>query len=310
MMPLYRIVDRRLLLFPLALLLMLSGCARWNLQEKFFPSEEPPPVMPERLLPMWTDTVLYQAGEVGVRGFGARIYFYGEEEEPIEVDGGLTVYAFDAEKPDGRMPVPEKKFVFTPEQLETHHSQTNMGHSYSVWLPWDEVGGTARHISLVARFESREGGVVVSEPIRKLLPGAIAADSVSSDGTRSADGGVQPASYEETEKPESITIQVPPSFANKLKGESSRSNHSGTNRLMPLTEPAKSETRQPTSDPAPDEADPAGSFRRRLSDHFERTRLRAREDTTPRQHAADPRRQPDRAGWRSGLPRTPRSPGQ
>ncbi len=294
------------------LLSAFSGCARLNLHEKIFSSEEPEPVMPDRMLPMWTDTVLYQAGQVGVRGFGARVYFYGEKDDAIPVDGGLTVYAFDAEKPDGRMPVPEKKFVFTPEQFETHHSKTNLGHSYSIWLPWDKVGGPARNISLVARFESRDGGVVVSEPVRKLLPGSIEVRGSESEALSKGDvGAVQQASYESETKPESITIQVPPSFANKLRGDSKQPTARGEQDRSLLLDSAPSrETTQPASDSDQGQEDPVGSFRRRLSDHFERTRLRAREDTTPRQDAAAPRRKPHRVKWQSGLPRTPRSSAQ
>lgn len=315
MSPLRQLSHRGLLILPLLVWTLVSGCARLNLPQKIFAKQEPQPVTPERILPMWTDTVLYQAGKVGVRGFGARIYFYGENEEPIQVDGGLTVYAFDAERPDGRMPAPEKKFVFSPEQFKTHYSKTNLGHSYSVWLPWDEVGGPARHISLVARFESSDGGVLVSDPIRKQLPGSVdvASQPASETDPRGQDGGVQHASYESKTTPEAITIQVPPSFANKLKGDSAETITPGPDRATPAAEPVPVEaTRKATSEPAleKDEAEPAGSYRRRLSDHFERTRLRVREDTTSRPGGAVPRRQPLRAEWRSGLPLTPRSAAQ
>ena len=33
--------------------------------------------IPDRILPIWTDTVLHQPNQPGVRGFGGRIYFYG-----------------------------------------------------------------------------------------------------------------------------------------------------------------------------------------------------------------------------------------
>ena len=102
----------------------------------------------------------------------ARVYFYNrEQKEPMEVDGQLIVYAFDATKQQGGIPVPEKKYVFTADQLPSHHSKTEMGHSYSVWLPWDEIGGPSRHVTLITRFEGRESGVVVSDPVHKMLPG-------------------------------------------------------------------------------------------------------------------------------------------
>ena len=94
-----------------------------------------------------------------MRGFGARIYFYEQDaQEPIKVDGTLVVYAFDATNVS-QMPKPEKKYVFTAEQFAKHYSKTSLGHSYSIWLPWDEVGGVTRQLSLVTRFEGREGRV-------------------------------------------------------------------------------------------------------------------------------------------------------
>ena len=61
--------------------------------------------------------------------------------------------------------------MFPREQFARHESQSKLGPSYSVWIPWDEVGGAQKHISLIARFEPHEGPLVVGEHIRHLLPG-------------------------------------------------------------------------------------------------------------------------------------------
>ena len=113
---------------------------------------------PERIVTFWSDTVLHQPGKPAVRGFGGRVFFYGEDEsDPIEVDGSLVVYAFDADDDDPSQQQPEKKFVFPADQLEQHFSKSDMGPSYSVWLPWDVVGGPSRNLSLVAGLrEARE----------------------------------------------------------------------------------------------------------------------------------------------------------
>lgn len=131
-----------------------------------------PPAVPDRMMVLWTDTVLHQPQQPGVRGFGGRVYFYqGDGARPITVDGGLVVYAFDGDDLSMDATRPEKKYVFTADHLPEHMSHTDMGPSYSIWLPWDEVGGPNRRLSLVARFEGREGGVVISKPTVKLLPG-------------------------------------------------------------------------------------------------------------------------------------------
>ncbi len=128
--------------------------------------------VPDRILPVWTDSVLHQPSQPGVRGFGGRVYFYGKENtEPIEVDGNFAVYVFDAEDNFSTTQKPLRKFVFTADQFKSHMSKTSMGPSYSVWIPWGEVGGPPRKLSLISRFEGREGGTTISDPTIKLLPG-------------------------------------------------------------------------------------------------------------------------------------------
>ncbi len=165
--------------------LSLSGCQfapkskswSWPWSKKSDESK-----LPDRMLPIWTDTVLHQPNQPGLRGFGGRLFFYREgNPEPIEVEGGLAVYVFDADKLSPQQPNPEKKFVFTAEQFASHMSQSSMGPSYSVWLPWDEVGGPNRKLSLVARFEGSNGGTVISEPTIKLLPGVGSASTESNN---------------------------------------------------------------------------------------------------------------------------------
>ncbi|TWU17134.1 hypothetical protein Pla52o_54730 [Novipirellula galeiformis] len=135
-------------------------------------SKESEPVQPERVLAVWSDTILHQPNKPGVRGFGGRIYFYEKDNtEPVEIDGGLAVYVFDADKTQPHDQRPLRKFVFTAEQFATHMSRTSLGPSYSVWLPWGEVGGPPMQLSLIARFEGSEGGTTISEPTIKLLPG-------------------------------------------------------------------------------------------------------------------------------------------
>ena len=64
-----------------------------------------------------------------------------------------------------------KRFEFTPEQFTRHFSQTDLGASYSVWIPWDALGGEQRRISLVASFKPAEGKTVQGLPATLVLPG-------------------------------------------------------------------------------------------------------------------------------------------
>ena len=189
--------------------------------------------IPDRILPIWTDTVLHQPNQPGVRGFGGRIYFYGKEnKDPVEVDGSLAVYVFDADDTSPTDQKPLRKYMFTPDQFKSHMSKTSIGPSYSVWLPWGEVGGQQRRLSLIARFEGREGGASISDPTIKMLPGTPVIKEIAKSETESSNANSSPvrlAGYLETsplpnkkEEPKTESriesIDLPPSFQRHLRG--------------------------------------------------------------------------------------------
>ena len=188
-------------LLPSLVTLAATGCTPLDLHQMRLPWQEKKDEFkpPERIVTFWSDTVLHQPEKPAIRGFGGRVFFYGEDKStPIEVDGSLAVYAFDADHYDPSNQRPEKKYVFSAEQLKEHFSKSDMGPSYSVWLPWDEVLGPTRNLSLVTRFEGRTGGIVISEPANKLLPGTGTADSVRVERTRREEPGtVRLAAHEQ-----------------------------------------------------------------------------------------------------------------
>ena len=131
-----------------------------------------PPQVPTRLVSTWTDTTLNRKGEKSQRGFGGRLLFFNETgEDPIRVDGQLVVYAFDENGRASHETHPTRRYVFPAEQFARHESEASVGASYSVWLPWDKVGGEQKNISLIARFEPKAGALVVGEQTKHLLPG-------------------------------------------------------------------------------------------------------------------------------------------
>ena len=204
----------------------LSGCSMPKAKD-FKPSklfslgddDEPEEGIPVRMVGAWTDTVLSRPGEKSQRGFGGRLMFYGEDnDKPILVDGQLVVYAFDEM---GREPTdnkPTRRYVFPPDQVTLHMSKSDLGATYSFWLPWDEAGGPQTEVSLICRFEPRGGAVITSEQTRHRLPGSLPASVAghrsppklpegvparpaqitleSLQASRAAQQGVQLASYE------------------------------------------------------------------------------------------------------------------
>ena len=170
---------------PSLIILFLSCCcmvgcqfAPKKLPDSWKWGEDDKPALPDRILAVWTDTVLHQPNQSGVRGFGGRVFFYIKDQtDPIEVDGKLAVYVFDAEDADPMNQKPLRKYVFTVDQFASHMSKTSIGPSYSVWLPWGEVGGPQMKLSIIARFEGVDGGTTISDPTIKLLPGIVSRES-------------------------------------------------------------------------------------------------------------------------------------
>ncbi len=135
------------------------------------------PEVPTRIVSTWTDTVLQRTGKAPQRGFGGRIIFFNREsEDPIRVDGQLVVYAYDETDRKPHETHPTRKYVFPKESFVRHESDSQLGPSYSVWIPWDEVGGDIKHISLIARFDPDGANYVMGEQTKHLLPGVSKED--------------------------------------------------------------------------------------------------------------------------------------
>lgn len=134
--------------------------------------EKPEPELPERMVATWTDTTLSTAGQSAKRGFGGKLMFFKRgSDDPVRVEGNLVVYAFDeTDRPDHETH-PTRRYIFPMDEFIRHESDSTLGPTYSFWLPWDEVGGQQRHISLIAKFEPKDGAVVIGEQTRHLLPG-------------------------------------------------------------------------------------------------------------------------------------------
>ncbi|MCX7426747.1 MAG: hypothetical protein NTW96_14110, partial [Planctomycetia bacterium] len=162
-----------------------SGCASLDLKSpKIWPfSQEDEPRIPAKMVAMWSDAVSTNPNGPPQRGFGGRLTFYDSKaDKPVKVDGTLVVYVFDEEGRDPGNAKPDRKYVFGKEDLQRHYSKSDLGHSYSVWLPWDEAGGPQKEVSLIVRFTPNVGPTIVGEQARQILPGVKAV--AKSDGPR------------------------------------------------------------------------------------------------------------------------------
>jgi hypothetical protein len=176
-----------------------------NKTEKVEETEYPPA---EKLITIWSDALYTAPGQKPVRGFGARLYFYNNENKAVPVEGQLVVYAYDDSAEGAMRTEPTRKFAFTPEQFTTHYTPSDLGASYSIWIPWDEVGGDRKAISLVPVFTCSDGKVVMGQQSVNVLPGK-APEVVEPPRkgyftplSSTAEQEVRPASYEQQARQE------------------------------------------------------------------------------------------------------------
>ena len=174
----------------------------------FVGSEEPKVVeseyqQAEKIVAIWSDAMYTQPGVTPTRGFGGRFYFYNAEGKAVPVEGQLVVYAYDDSQQDEATDRPSRKYVFTPEQLTEHYSPSDLGASYSFWIPWDEVGGVRKAISLLPVFTSPAGKVVMGQQTVNVLRGKVPENIEASPRghfeslSEAGDRNVRPVSYEQ-----------------------------------------------------------------------------------------------------------------
>jgi hypothetical protein len=321
-----------ILWLSLATLLAAPGCAQWNMDESLAIFEaDAKPQTPDNVLAVWTDTTLNQPGKPVVRGFGGRVMFFveGNEGKAIPVDGALSVYAFDDDRSDQHSPEPEKKFLFPAENLTHHRSDSSLGPSYSFWLPWDPAGGPQRRISLLTRFEDKNGKLILSKAASVTLPGTSAsspdqANNATPTATLWPPQGVQQAAYEQPltdavsrEQPAAslttTTIEVAPGQAQRLlagptngKNEEKAAHRATT--WGPLTVSQQTLGPDVASSPAnASAAEAAAEGAAESATGSPRGQSPARTATATRPTSDPIRRQPHRAEWPRSLPPTPRS---
>ncbi len=212
---------------------------------------------PQSLAVIWKEDVIYVPGKAPTRGFGGRIYFYNEKWQAVPVDGELVVYGYDENKRRSN-PMsdlqPDKKFKFTAEQFTQHFSETQLGASYNVWIPWDDAAGEPKKITLIPTFVTKDGGVVRGDPNTQYLPGQSTGES-----SEMFDSSVRTVSYEESSKSEpkltvsesttpmrTTTIGVPSEVAMKLahanRGVSQNNDASPASLQAPPSGPTPSAT--------------------------------------------------------------------
>jgi hypothetical protein len=294
-------------------------------------NREPEFQTPRQMVPVWSDTVLHQSGEIATRGVGGRIMFYGpDKHKAVRTQGTLVIYAWDdSEGMQERSP--DRKFVFPAEDLQRHYSQSRLGHSYSFWLPWDAAGGQLTHLTLIARFVSTDGAELTSAPAHVVLPGPgdgvsfyqslaksrklmnqqsrEAEDTPSDDAAAFAIGDSDKFTPKRSLQPESgnnprdtLVIPVSPEFLTRQAGNTAEYSPGRLSSRPPLEAP------QPISVPQVQRAAYVQEAERsdQSSADSVPTQSPAPAEGAVRPFAAPRRTAPLRAQWPTSLPATPR----
>ena len=179
-------------LFPLlslCLVVGLTGCAgvknsmrlsekdsAWNpihklsQERKKDKKEESVPVT---MAAIWKDSVMENPTSASMKGFGGRLYFYDQDNNAVKADGELIVYGFDDSvkgKDDSKRKA-DVKFVFKQDEFQSHFSESGLGASYSVWLPFEAVGGFRKSVTLIPMFKTADGRLLKSGQSINVLPG-------------------------------------------------------------------------------------------------------------------------------------------
>lgn len=156
------------------------GCASLSSLQADFPwsekkkQERIEQATPVRMVCYWSEMVLNTAGKKPVRGFGGRIYFFNKHGKAVKVNGTLTVYAYDdTDKTAETASRGEANFTFVyrEEEFATYYSKSEIGDSYSIWVPWDEVGGEEKNISLLPKFTTDTQKFVTGQMSQSTLSG-------------------------------------------------------------------------------------------------------------------------------------------
>jgi hypothetical protein len=279
---------------------------------------------PVKVSTMWTPAVLNRIGQPPTRGFGGRLYFYDAANKPIPVEGQLIVYAYNDSRPGSNHKTPDAKYAFTPEQFTTHYSATDLGASYSIWIPWDQVGNPQTEVSLVPIFTASSGQLVIGQSSRCLLAGPTGQLNQPGPVHHGAlpppeihrDGAVQPATFQQNQTTavapkgklgiDTLSLRLPTAMAERLAQAPPQTNIKPSGVRMPPLAPSAAlpAAPHPATGPLPG-AIPQPWFPQNsppIRSELPKLQVPAVRDSRP---AAGPLPSPPSpAGWPSALPAT------
>ena len=158
------------------------------------------------------------------------MFYTGNSKEGVRVDGAVTVYVWDDSR-SGQQRKPDRKYVFTANNLQNHYSKSKVGHSYSFWIPWDDAGSDRAELTVVTRFVGQDGTDITTPASKVILPGPVSmptdakttqhrtvgdSHEVPEDGIQQVSWGRDPRGHSRSRRTlRSSEIQVSPEFVKR-----------------------------------------------------------------------------------------------
>lgn len=215
----YHLAKKSLLC--LAVLVCCNGCAMWSKEEKgkskeeswfsstFFKKEYQTPAT---MAAIWSPDILTMTGKPPTRGFGGRVYLYNAKSQAVPVDGELIVHGYNRKVRKNEETIEaDKTFRFTAEQLTEHFSPSELGASYSIWIPWDAADGLRQEITLIPSFKDKTGAIVQGAPAKLYLPGRSEEPKQQQQRQQAEElpAPAQTVSYRQSSMPTNSGVELP-----------------------------------------------------------------------------------------------------
>lgn len=162
---------------------------------------------PSTMAAIWSPDILTMTGKPPTRGFGGRVYLYNAKSQAVPVDGELIVHGYNRkDRKNDETIEADKTFRFTADQLTEHFSPSELGASYSIWIPWDAADGLRQEITLIPSFKDKTGAIVQGAPAKLFLPGRA---SNPNDQAEELPAPMQTVSYRQSSMPTNSGVELP-----------------------------------------------------------------------------------------------------
>ena len=160
-------------LFSLLTVITCIGCmdtAFIQTAERYLPGAKKRALKqrPTRILCLWEGAEGQGIDGRPARGFAGQILFFGPSgAEPVPVHGTVRIYEYDDFAPDDPNPKPIQVFVFDDLAWNVHRTESTVGESYNVFLPYVKPHNGLAACALKVEFLPDDGNSIFS-PITEI----------------------------------------------------------------------------------------------------------------------------------------------